>query len=270
VFFIVKCPRNKAVAWATGNNYLQTVQGCVCSHLWNVTEINQNIRQMCFSPSVSFGAAAVLSVTGIAAVRVSKTVPQRILAMVPLLFAWQQLAEGFVWLSLLRPAWAQAHHIAVYVFLVFAQMVWPVYMPVCALFYEQSRPRRALIGITLAAGVALAAYIGVSLYIHPPLAFAEKHHIRYELGFALSRKWYYGVLYFIPAVFSLLLSSQKTLRILGGLFLLSYLFTRLLFYFYVISVWCFFGALISILIFVFLSRSNAKNKVNGNSGAYRK
>jgi len=211
---------------------------------------------MCFSPSVSFGASAVLAATGIAAIYRSATLPQKILATVPLLFALQQCSEGLVWLSLLHEKWGHWRLPASYIFLFFAQIVWPVYMPLCALLFEYNTLRKKLIITTLIAGISLAVYTSISLAIHPPVAIASMHHIHYEISFPLARQWYYGVLYFIPAVLSLLLSSQKPLHWLGYLFFISYLLTRLLFHFYVISVWCFWGAAISILIFKIVPRLN--------------
>jgi hypothetical protein len=222
---------------------------------------------MCFSPSVSFGASAVLAVTGVVAINRSTTLPQKVLALVPLFFALQQCAEGFVWLSLLHEKWAYSKLAASYVFLFFAQIVWPVYMPVCALLSEHHARRRKLIIATLLAGISLAVYTSVLLALHPPVATAAMHHIHYELSFSLAHQWYYGVLYFIPAVLSLLLSSHKPLHWLGYLFFISYLLTRLVFHYYVISVWCFFGAAISVLVLVIIPRiDRAKNSAAMKNG----
>ena len=59
---------------------------------------------MCFSATASFGASAVLGVIGVAAVAKAKTKPQRLFASIPLVFAVQQLSEGFLWLSQNIPA----------------------------------------------------------------------------------------------------------------------------------------------------------------------
>lgn len=207
---------------------------------------------------MSFGAGAVLFAISIVAFSGARTSPQRALAAIPLLFSIQQITEGVVWLSLTTTHWAYLRLPATYIFLVFAQMVWPVYIPFCALLLEQHSGRKKIIGATLVTGTALAAYTAVLLALHPPAATAEMHHIRYTLDFALANKWYYGLLYFIPTILSLWLCSQRPLHLLGYLFLASYLFTRLLFHFYVISVWCFFGAIISIVTIAIIYRLNKK------------
>lgn len=211
---------------------------------------------MCFSPSVSFGAGIVLAATGVAATATARTPAQKLLAAIPLLFAVQQGVEGVVWMSLLNPAWAHLKMPAIYVFLIFAQIVWPLFMPVCAWKFEHRPGRRKAIAATFLAGCALSVYIISSLLQHAPAATALAHHIHYELYFALAHKWYYGLVYFVPAVLSLLLSSQRSLRWLGGLLLASYVCARLLFHWYVISVWCFFAAALSLLILFMIMRAN--------------
>jgi len=213
---------------------------------------------MCFSPSVSFGASAVLATAGAIAMYRSSTRPQRTLAAVPLLFAIQQFAEGVVWMSLQNPEWAHWKGFATYTFLLFAQVIWPIYMPFCALLFEHDKKRKQIISVTLLAGLILAAYTVMLLILHVPHAIAQMHHIHYELDFALAHKWYYGLLYFVPTILSLIVSSHKALQRIGYLFLTSYIFTRLLFHFYVISIWCFFGAIISLLILLYITDLNKK------------
>src|SRR6202000_3006059 len=97
---------------------------------------------MCFSPSASFGASAVLTVVSITCMVRSRTMPQRVLSGIPLLFAIQQFVEGVVWLSLLRPEWAHWERMATYGFLFFAQMVWPVYVPLAVLLFERDAMKK--------------------------------------------------------------------------------------------------------------------------------
>ena len=54
---------------------------------------------MCFSASASFLAASLLLVTGIYALKKVKSKKQIPLALIPLFFAFQQAAEGVIWLS---------------------------------------------------------------------------------------------------------------------------------------------------------------------------
>jgi hypothetical protein len=213
---------------------------------------------MCFSASASFGASAVLSVAGVASLVYSRTLSQKALAGIPIIFAIQQFTEGVVWMSLMHTEWAQWQTTASYAFLVFAQMVWPIYIPFAMLVCEREPARRKAMYALLLAGFTLSGYIGFCLYKYSVLAVVDKHHIRYDLGFALAHTWYYGLLYFLPTIVSPVISSIKRLHWLGYLFLLSYIAARLLFHYFEISVWCFFGALISLIVFVIIRGSGKK------------
>jgi len=203
---------------------------------------------MCFSPLASFSASAALTATGVAAFAISANRPQRILSGIPILFAIQQLAEGMLWLSLTRQGWEGWEIVSMYSFLVFAQVIWPVYVPLCMLLFEGDAKRKKLLKMLLLSGLAFSVYAAFALWYYPVSASVAQHHIRYILGYELASKWYYGLLYFIPTILAPLASGSRRLHWLGYLFFGSYLAARLLFHFYVISVWCFFGAVISLLV----------------------
>ena len=161
-------------------------------------------------------------------------------------------------MSLMHAAWQPWQAPATYVFLVFAQAVWPLYIPLCILIFEPAEGRRKLITLLLICGAGLALYICYALWQYPQYAVTEQHHIRYIQHFALAQQWFYGVLYFLPTIVAPMVSSHKDLRWLGYLFLIAYAATRLLFHFYEVSVWCFFGAVISVIVTVLINR-HAKN-----------
>jgi hypothetical protein len=219
---------------------------------------------MCFSPIASFGASVVLTATGVAALTNSRTLPQRALSGVPFLFALQQFAEGILWLSLTDPRWSECQNAATYSFLIFAQVIWPAYVPLCILLFERNERRKKLVSVLTIAGFLFSLYAAFALYSYPVSAEVAEHHIKYHLEFELSQKWYYGLLYFVPTILAPLASSVKRLRWLGYLFLGSYIVARLLFHFWVISVWCFFGAIISLLV-VYLVRETRNQNASSNT-----
>src|SRR5437870_4913753 len=108
------------------------------------------VRQgsMCFSAAGSFTLSGVLAAIGVASVTRSVHSPARMLAAVPLLFAAQQAAEGVVWLTTdsAHPSTLGANHsLAVYAFLAFALIVWPVWSPLSLRRIERSGPRRSIL-----------------------------------------------------------------------------------------------------------------------------
>ena len=80
---------------------------------------------MCFSASASFVAGALLFAGGVAAVKFSENSRQLPLAVIPLIFSFQQFMEGMLWLSLSFPEFSGWKTTYMYVFLIIAQVVWP-------------------------------------------------------------------------------------------------------------------------------------------------
>lgn len=219
-------------------------------------------RYMCFSATASFSSGVLLAATAIAAFTKAKNTSQKVLAAIPLIFSLQQFTEGVLWLSLMHYQWQHWRAATTHIFLIFAQAVWPVYIPLSMLLFERIRSRRRIILFLLLTGLALSLYTVYALWWYPQYAFVERHHIRYVQQFALAHQWYYGLLYFLPTIAAPIISSKKDVRWLGYLFLISYAATRLLFHFYEISVWCFFGALISFIVLGIINRD-----VKSNSGS---
>ena len=92
---------------------------------------------MCFSAGASFGAGVVLSVIGIASLKKVQTPSQIVFASVPLIFSVQQITEGFLWLALSNPAFAFLQQFTTYTFLFFAQVVWPMWVPLAIFLLEK-------------------------------------------------------------------------------------------------------------------------------------
>lgn len=203
---------------------------------------------MCFSAGASFGASVILGTVGIASIRKVQEPSQIPLASIPLLFAVQQFSEGFLWLSLTNPEYASWQQIPAYVFLLFAQIVWPTLVPFSILIIEKDRGRRNLLIIMLGVGVTLSVYLAYCMIFYDIRAQVTAHHIQYTLNFPMRFAWFSGIVYFIPTVLPPFFSSIKRMRILGLTILTSYLVTTLFFHEYIISIWCFFAAILSVIV----------------------
>jgi len=203
---------------------------------------------MCFSPTASFGASAVLLTIGLISQKKAQTGAQHIFAGVPLIFAVQQFFEGILWLALMHTAYAQWEGLATYAFLIFAQVVWPVYVPLAIMLLEKEPVRRKILSYLLSIGILLAGYLAYCLKAYNVSAAIDGHHIRYSLDFPGANRWYSGIFYFIPTAISPFISGIKRIRWLGAVIVLSYLITRIFYQYYVISVWCYFAAIISLIV----------------------
>lgn len=217
---------------------------------------------MCFSAPASFIASAGIAVVGIAAIVQAKTRPQYILACIPIIFSIQQLAEGFLWLTLSNTGYENVQNVSMYVFLTFAQVVWPTYVPYTIFAYEKEAKRKKIIGFLLTLGMLTSGYLLYCLLFYPILPSIENHHIIYNLNFPLSDKWYSGTTYMLATVLAPLLSGVKRLRYLGLLLLISYLVTTVLYKEYLISVWCYFAAILSVYTIYIIRRDKDPSGIN--------
>ena len=173
-------------------------------------------------------------------------------AAIPLLFAMQQLTEGVIWLTFDHD-WPQLNAVMTHLYSFFSHVLWPIYLPVAVLLIEPAgRRRRALLGF-VAAGLVVGLYLLYVMAAFPIVSRPTGLHIEYDSPhfYALAVM----ALYLLSTTISPALSTQPTVKLFGVLALLSF---AAAYYFYAawfISVWCFFAALLSVVVyFHFVSR----------------
>lgn len=203
---------------------------------------------MCFSAEVSFAASVVLAVSGVVAVKKASSREQLFFACIPFIFAIQQLAEGFLWLSFTHVEFEKFRHFSTLLFLIFAQVIWPSWVPLSVLMVEQNPARKLMLKVFLLVGIILSVYVSYCLFVYPVNGYADSHHLKYELGFPLAHSLLAAFFYFIPTVLSCVVSSAKRMTTLGLVILGSYVLARLFFSEHSISIWCFFSAIISVTV----------------------
>lgn len=207
---------------------------------------------MCFSASASFGLGAALLVVGVISVRKVSTLSQAPFALITLLFSVQQFIEGFLWLSLTNPYWQGWQQPTTYLFLVFAQVIWPSWVPFSMFLLEENPGRKKSLLALTGFGCVVSLYVVYALFNYQVDAHISSHHIVYDLGFpeyiiALS-----GIFYFMPTVIPAFVSSVKRMTFLGVALLMSFVVTRLFFGEYIISVWCYFAAAVSVIVILIM------------------
>jgi len=203
---------------------------------------------MCFSATASFGASAILFGIGSLSMKNSENGPQKFLASIPLLLSIQQIFEGILWLSISNPAYLEWVKPSTYGFLLFAQVIWPIFIPTALLLIEKEPGRRKSLSYFLALGIMQTLLMGYGLIVFPTESSISGSHIRYDMDFPAANNWYGGVLYILATGFSPFISSVKRISLIGVIILFTYLFTRIFYGYYVISVWCYFAAMISFVI----------------------
>ena len=208
---------------------------------------------MCFSANASFGAGVLLVVIGIASVKKVHHSSQLMFASIPLIFGIQQIAEGILWLSLPNPDNINTHKIATYVFLLFAQVIWPIWVPASFLLVDRSTSRRNMQKFLLLAGLFIGIYLAYCLFTFNVQAKIVEHHIVYLQEYPTGFKNYGIFLYALATIIPSFISHIKHMWLLGMAVLISYIVSAIFYEYYILSVWCFFSSIISLFVYVILS-----------------
>jgi hypothetical protein len=206
---------------------------------------------MCFSPSASFGAGIALTVIGVATIRLAKRPSQLPFAFIPLIFAAQQIVEGTLWLSLTGagPEWIRKP--ATYGFLFFAQVIWPFWVPYSIFLLDKGGAknwRRKAQSILIGVGVIVSLYLAFCLIFYPVEGRVVGSHISYQQDYPSPLSSYGGLLYLIATILPPFFSSYKWVWTLGVAILLAYIVTLIFYESHIVSVWCYFAALISAMV----------------------
>jgi hypothetical protein len=204
---------------------------------------------MCFSAEASLGTGGVLLVAGgCAGWRAVHMAPALLpIALYPVVFGVQQVVEGAIWIDL-SSSGRHSGELAL-AFLFFSHLFWPVWAPF-SIFWLR---RGAAGGRLLLSLTGLGAVVGGLLFA--PLLEAGSvpvdvvdGHISYATASVyegsvapLAVLIAYGAVVLLPFV----LAGTPSIQAFGGLLLLSMLGAYAFYAATLISVWCFFAAIIS-------------------------
>jgi hypothetical protein len=219
---------------------------------------------MCFSATASLVSSSVLLTTGGLVYKNSKSRENRTLTVVPLIFGVQQLIEGFLWVCLQNPDYSAFSKYFTFLFLTIAWVVWPMIIPVIFSGYTKVFLLRLFSNLLLAIGIMVAIFNAYSLVADFPYAEIQDHHILYHWSEFRVFAGVIGYLYVAATLLPPFLTNKKPLWVLGlantVMFLISYFFmTR-----YLISIWCFFAALCSMIILGIVVFTRKQSLLKGN------
>ncbi|PWH86864.1 DUF6629 family protein [Brumimicrobium oceani] len=209
---------------------------------------------MCFSAEASFGAAAVLTVIGVATIKKTNDKSQLWFASIPLVFGVQQLAEGVLWLTLPDPDHIVLQRVATYVFIFFAQIIWPFIVPFGVLMLDKKSDRKRIQKFLAGVGILVSSTLAYFLLTYNMEAKILGHHIAYHNDYPETIYKYGAILYAAATILSLFFSNVKSMWLLGVFIATSYAITLFFYENHVLSVWCFFSSLISVYIYIIMRR----------------
>lgn len=202
---------------------------------------------MCFSPQADLVGGAVICGIGVDALRHVDRRPSHVgLASLPVVFGAHQLVESVLWFSLQGHLSNGLGRSALWVYLVVAFVVLPMFVPIAVAAIEPSRWRRlfaaslAIVG-TVVGGVLLAAMV------RGPMTVAMRpYHLAYSVH--LGDGGVFVGLYVLATCGAALLSSDRRIVIFGVANLVAVAVIAQLTIDGFASVWCAWAAVISAAI----------------------
>jgi uncharacterized protein DUF6629 len=207
------------------------------------------VKIICFSATASFSAGFALLTIGAITVRRTNALVEAPYAAIPMIFGVQQLVEGSLWLGL--PAQSSTTHVLTTVYLLFSNVLWPIYVPLAVCIIEPSVWRRKQIILPVIAGAATGIFFLVAIITHPVSATLKVTHIKYHLPHPHHAIAF--TFYAVSTCLAPLLSSHKMVRLFGIVLIASMIAAYIIYSMWFASVWCFFAALTSGIVFLHFS-----------------
>jgi uncharacterized membrane protein YgdD (TMEM256/DUF423 family) len=210
---------------------------------------------MCFSATASFvsgGSLGALSLLNLRKIATRKELP---LALIPFFLGLQQISEGLVWMG---AGSVVTSPMAAWVFQSFAYVVWPIYFPVASYLVEKNPRIKIILLFLIVAGILLGAYN--ASYLIQSLDAVRLSNGRLDYVFIHTLPVLAIAIYPILTCGSMLLSSFFWLRIFGIMLLLAIPVSGYIHEASQYSIWCFFGAVLSVLIVLHFQIKTSSSK----------
>lgn len=203
---------------------------------------------MCFSAEASFTVGSVITVIGVATFRQVHQSSRMMIALIPLLFGIQQLLEGVVWLHMngefISTPFSQ---LASNTYLFISWALWPTYIPLAFLISEKIPWKRVACLISFLLGIYITYVHILYLLTHDITPTIVGRSIFYDFS-PVHGNIAYG-LAVLPPIF---ISSIPRMWIFGVWLLVTFIAAQVIYATTFTSVWCFFCAAVSIVLFKIL------------------
>lgn len=214
---------------------------------------------MCFSPGASFTASVLLTVVGVETVRKVHKPSQLAFAGIIAFFAFQQFLEGILWLVIPGAGHPGLQKAATYTFLVMAEFIWPILIPLSVLLMEESKRKKQILGALLAVGAGIGFYYLRHILLYDLHAEIAGRHIVYKSSVLHAYARTSTLIYVFATLTPFFVASIRRAYLLGMIMTLSFLVSAVFYREYLTSVWCFFAAVMSFVIYYIIRDARKKN-----------
>lgn len=204
---------------------------------------------MCFSANASMISSLILIGIGLASLK--KAHPHKSLypfALLPIFFGIQQAFEWLVWTG-----FSQNNSNYIYYgslgFLFFGLIFWPIWIPFCIYSLEHKPIRKRILGWLIGLGILCSVvilYLGCCSYT----TLIAQHHVEYAIPGLETHPYLLFLLYITATIIPYFVATYHLLWIFGLALFFAFIASITMFAGTIISIWCFFAALLSVLVWV--------------------
>ncbi len=205
------------------------------------------------SAIISFGTGLLLFIIGIAAISKTRDMRQLMFAAIPLLFALQQMMEGFLYLLIPKLGYASVKGNFACVNLIIAEAIWPVWIPLAILLLERGPVLKNTLRIFSVAGAFISVYVIFTLLTYRVDVHIVGGHILYRQHLDMLSGIPESMPYLFITIMPYFFSGFKRMWMLGITGTFCYILSKLLHIEHLLPMWNIYGALISLLIYYILS-----------------
>ena len=163
---------------------------------------------------------------------------------IPIFFGIQQTIEGVVWLSFSYPV---LNTIATYIYSIFANVLWPIFIPLSVFLVETDKNRKNILRMFFFVGISVGLYLLYFIFRNSVTSNIVGNSIYYKTPELYTSTII--AIYLIATCGSCLFSSHKIINMFGVIILFSFGIAAWFFIETFLSVWCFFSAILSILVY---------------------
>jgi len=199
---------------------------------------------VCFSPQADLVGGLVVTGIGADAFRHLRGRNNHLLlAGLPLLLGTHQLVEAFVWWGVEGNVAHAVGRVALWVYLLIAFVVLPIFVPVAVRAFEPTRARRKLMTPFIVLGAGVSTVLLFSM-LRTPIGVTERpYHLAYSID--VSHGALVECLYVVAACGALLFSGYRHIEIFGAANLIAVGVLAWLTVDGFASLWCAYAAIAS-------------------------
>lgn len=211
---------------------------------------------MCYSASASLTGSAILATMGVYTLKKISGKEEIFLASVPLFFGIQQGIEGLLWVSINASNHHQFNSYLAAVFLFFAYCFWPIWVPVSSYFIETNPMKKKIIFLIGVIGTLVSIKLSYYLFIFFEVEPKIISNSIYYFVTTSKENFLLASLYIGVICGSFFISSHLILRVLGLCWFVSSVFSLAFYYNNFTSVWCFYSAILSMIIILYFYKQS--------------